>query len=79
MFVICVLDRSLLPPHSVERKMVGASQHYSDVIPPVVARNILSEKRFKKAREQCVDSFLQSSSLDTEDIQSTMDKVGITQ
>lgn len=77
MFVVCILGRSLLQPLSAERNMVGASQHYCDVIPPVVAKNILSEKRFKKAREQCVDRFLQSSCLDTEDVQSTMDKVGI--
>lgn len=77
MFVVCILGRSLLQPRSAERNMVGASQHYCDVIPPVVAKNILSEKRFKKAREQCVDRFLQSSCLDTEDVQSTMDKVGI--
>ncbi len=57
--------------------MEMAAKHYCDVLPPKVAKNIFTEKKFKKAKEQCIEGFLQSSCLDKEDVQYTMDKVGI--
>ena len=58
--------------------MEGATKHYYDFIPRKIVNQILNEEKFCKAKQQCIEGFLQSSCLDKEDVQyTTMDKVDI--
>ena len=52
-----------------------ASQHFSDVV--LVTKNLMEEKRLKKAKQKCVYTFLRQSKLDANEVPKTIDNIGI--
>ena len=42
-----------------------------------VTKNLLEEKRFKKAKEKFLESFLRDSTLDANEVQKVIDNIGI--
>ena len=67
----------LLQPDRSSKDMEKASQHYSDVVPVQATKNLMEEKRFKKAKRKCVDNFLRLSKLDANEVQKIIDNIGI--
>ena len=57
--------------------MEKASQHFSDVVTVQATKDLLEEKRFKKAKKKCVDNFLRLCKLDANEVQKTIDNIGI--
>ena len=68
--------RSCLQP-SQDRDFNAAAQYFSDIVPPIVARSIITEMRFRKAKQKCVEDFLEKNVLPSNEVQKTMDNVGI--
>ncbi|MCO5609351.1 hypothetical protein L7F22_063577 [Adiantum nelumboides] len=65
--------RTLLQPNSASNMKMVAKHCFTSQI----SKKIFKEKKFEKAKQQCIEGFLQSSCLDKGDVQYTMDKVGI--
>ena len=42
-----------------------------------MTKNLLEEKRFKKAKKKCVDTFFRQSKLHAKYVQKTIDNIGI--
>lgn len=57
--------------------MERASQYFCDVLPVQVTKKLLEEKRFKKAKQNCIHEFLRGSKLDAKEVQKTIDNIGI--
>ena len=55
--------------------MEKASKFFCDVLPIQVTKNLLEEKRLKKAKKNCVDEFLRNSRLDATELQKTIDNL----
>ena len=67
----------LLQPDQSLKDMQVASQHFCDVLPVQVTKNLLEEKRFRRAKQKCVEAFLKQSRLDAKEVQKTIDNIGI--
>ena len=69
--------RSLLQPDKTHKDLFRASQHYIDVLPSMVVMSIFEEKRFKKAKKQCLSTFLKGTCLKLEEVERTINDVRI--
>ena len=69
--------RTFLQPDDSIKDLQSASQYFSDIVPVQVTKKLLEEKRFKKAKEKCLDSFLRESKLDANEVQKVIDNIGI--
>ena len=55
----------------------SASQHFGDGVLVQATKNMMEEKRFRKAKQKCVDNFLRQSKLEAEEVQKIIDNIGI--
>ena len=72
-----LIHRSFLQPHKERRDFDAAANHYSVLLPPVLQVIFLKRSGLQKAKKKCVENFLQMNVLASEEVQKTMDNVGI--
>ena len=66
-----------MQPDKSSKDLERASQHFGDVVPVQATKNMMEERRFRKAKQKCVDNFLKQSKLEAEVVQKTIDNIGI--
>ncbi|KAI5074717.1 hypothetical protein GOP47_0010678 [Adiantum capillus-veneris] len=71
--------RGMVHPEKENIDPQMAKSSYSSLIAPHVAKEILDALKFKKIKQDIISDFLQSTTIDTLDVQSVIDNCGISQ